>query len=350
MKTVINFFYIFSLFNCFSISAAVLTVSNNPQIPAQYSNAQEAYIAAQNGDELYLHPGGLEYQLHMNLNKKVNITGPGFFNNLQSTVFSRIKISFTNNFSSTTFDNIYIQGVCLTQISSFGSFQNEISDLTFFRCMIDAPSFSPVQNFSIIQSVVVTNSINNANIANSLVFVNSSNGFENNIFNNCNIIFNTTFSQFSGNTTYNNCIITHTGTNSNLIMTGFPVSPGFLFNRCIFYNYGNLPSFPHTNFDCLLENPIFIQDFSGTSINGNTSIQNILSYINGTDLRLQPNSPGINSGSDGSDIGITGGAFAFFNLKEQGLVRIPYIQNISVEHVPGQNNQLNIQFQATKRD
>jgi hypothetical protein len=71
--------FFFSFFVCSLVAnGTILTVSNNPQKPAQYSTIMDAVTASASGDTIYIHGSPNFYTGTNVVNKKLIFIGPGF--------------------------------------------------------------------------------------------------------------------------------------------------------------------------------------------------------------------------------------------------------------------------------
>ncbi len=126
MKTKQLFLVAFVLMNFFSY-AAVITVSNNPNSPGQYSDLQTAIDAAVAGDIIYVH-GSLVSYGSVTITKQLSLIGDGALPNksLQMpTTIDNITFGFTTNGSSNG-GNSSVTGCRIGTLSANG-FTNAIN-------------------------------------------------------------------------------------------------------------------------------------------------------------------------------------------------------------------------------
>jgi hypothetical protein len=331
--------------------ATVITVSNAPNSPAQFTDLQLAINAANNGDTIYV-SGSLVNYGQITVNKQLILIGTGFnpqkdlpfvsqlisidfqtgaegsvidgfiINNFGFLVPTCISFDFTAVYSSTCVNNIAvkkckIQGYNSTTALHVGGSNWHIENNVIDRIdIVNQPSVIIKNNLItgyIINSnqpfVVITNNlfidnpangcfgfINNAEISNNIFYGASPVGASTSVFNN-----NLTFNTVQNSLPYG----TNTGT-------------------------GNI-----TNLD-----PQF------------TSIQTVNYLFNVADnYILLPTSPGNNAGTDGTDIGPFGGFNPFPSSPIGGEPKIPQVKNMNINNTSlPLNGNLNINVKGKKQD
>jgi hypothetical protein len=364
------------LFN-FNLNAAVLTVSNNPQIPAQYSDAQAAYNAASDGDVLYLHGSAGQYFLAFGhqtdgvggtvTSKKVRVVGPGFNPTGQNTLPAYFHF-YVYPASETAMDNISIEGVyinnpCLIHNTDFNGQGNfAVNNLQLSRCIYNGTYLA--YNFDVFStglnpSVQIVQSLfGSANyyvslpkglsVFNCIVYAHAQ-SFTNAYIKNCTFYlpYNTcsvsSLAGFTG-TVVENCIF------KTATPDCYPGGVAFgsvatVYNNCLFDGAQSNFSADNAFNNCLFQiSPGFVDD---TDVDGTT----YPSFLNSIDLRLAAGSAALTAGAGNTAIGITGGPFPFTNPRTQGRTTLPQMNTltISATSVP-QNGSINVTFQAEKQD
>jgi hypothetical protein len=370
MKT--NFFLaVFTLTAFFfNSNAAVLTVSNNPQIPAQYTDAQIAYNAAVDGDVLYLHGTASIYYLTMGYqtdgipssitSKKVRVVGPGFNPTGQNNQTAKLYLNIYPS-SESAMDNISIEGIEITNVGIYNYDVNAtgnyaVNNLQFTRCYIlgsigyayDPISSSLNPSMNIVQSVIGSgNNLPNEGVSifNSLVF----RGYVANAYvknctmygSNCNLGFNSI-----ANSVFENCIFKTI--HPDCYPQGAALnSTSTVYNRCLFDFDQSTGSGDNSYNSCLFAtNPGFVDDaYTSGTLNA------IPDYFSQLDFRLATGSAALTAGAGSTPIGVTGGDFPFTNPKTQGSSTLPQMNTLTISSTSvQQNGSINVSFQAAKQD
>lgn len=344
MKT--SFLTIALLFVAIWCNAKVLTVSNNVNYPAMYDTFQAAHDAASYGDTLYVLGSDKSYG-DVDVKKKLTIIGSGYhYSNEKGfpTSFGYIKLTCLKD----QFDNIiancsgtFIQSINCTGINYDYINKISISDIDVSRCYIKyiEPSnnlYSSIFHQNIIyyfgrggvpiswsDCTVPTNLIIQNNIINTLGWINSpSVTVSNNLFIYTGINW-PAISMLSKVNFYNNVFYGLEVFSSGTTCT---------FQNCTFLNNITIGN-NNTNF---FENSCN-NSGSHNLINTDPLLLNVpkTKFDYSYDFRLKSNSPAINAGTDGTDIGITGGAFPWpknedGTLDFTGKSNIPLIVNMNI--------------------
>ncbi|GAA4345152.1 hypothetical protein [Flaviaesturariibacter amylovorans] len=321
-------------------SARVLTLSNNPQNPGQYSTFADAQTAAVAGDTIYVHGSSISYNT-INITKAITFIGPGHNPQKQAPLkaqFDHIGIGSSGikvigvlvNYFYTTANSLTNVTLSRNRIDYYlyfnntGSHNNWIIEGNVFGYLTTGANFSVGHNS--FWNFYFENNIFSGHLENN----SSSSSAYNIYFNNC------TFLNKSGgnaahavawkNATYNNCIFY--GKNPTPGSTG----SGNTFNNCISYN-ATSNVFPGTGSGNLVnQDPLF------TTYTGN-------GFVYTDNYTLQAGSPAKSYGLDGTDLGVHGGTYTW---NQNGLPKIPYISEFTIS-----NNQvsaggsLNINFKST---
>lgn len=351
-----------------NLSATVYTVSNDPTKPAQYTSATTALGVAAAGDTLYIYGSPNSYG-DLVINKSITIIGAGF--NTRKDIFYKTAFRFLD-IPVGTLSNVTVDGVVgdnfrlLPGLINFSNFtiRNSIfylgivgasggsaacgSTLTNWlieNCYVGEMSLagttacnpvSPVTNGMLVKNCVIA-TVGGGTHNNNITFTNcqfgvdvgGGNGFQRNVnctYNNC-IFFKYTFTQWSANVNnqFNNCL------------TFLTVSPSQNFDLNSWTGGGS-----GTANNCIInQNPLWVTTptlpmFVITPY----SSRNVWNPI------IQGGSPAANAGSDGTDIGLTGGLIPYNYLAEP---KIPVIRRFQlVNPVVPPNGTVSANVTATK--
>lgn len=332
-----NLFYSLASFmaTAFALQATVLTVSNSPEGGAQYSSLSAAYSAAAAGDTLYLEGTNISYTAPSRFDKPLTFIGSGHLttaNNYKRTIINRhatieirsgasnsnfLGIIFYRDLSMNGANNIYFSSCrfesYLTIYSGYSAF---ISRCAFSRdnaININAGGDLTLQN-SVLDGSIQDNNLSNTTIIDHCIFLTSAGNaalnidggtVKNSIFVNTKNIVD---ANASGISFLNNILVQDTTVPSSSGHTGS----------------GNL-----TNTD-----PLFVNYTSGQLFSGNHNYD------------VQAGSPAINAATDGTNIGVHGGALGFTETGEvqtTPYMRVLLINNTSV----APNGTIQVQVQAT---
>lgn len=312
--------------------------------PEFYTNINTAIDSASAGDTIYL-PGGI-FTINNSIVKPIHIIGVGhnpdstnatYYTYLTGTSYPSGSINLSIEASGGSLTGVYIPGQlflgnpngCVNDYSiwrcNIGSLESSVpyswgcapSNVSIYECItgIYLPGGS---DFIICNSIISLCIGNNNTIKNNIIFgaLNAqSASLNNSIFEN-NIFLGVPFVCYYSNTFYNNLF------NNNLFVEDltFPFQGT---NNLGIYNIVNQPLAS-----------IFI-NYAGNGFNYDDS------------YHLQPSCPGINAGSDGTDIGIYGGMFPW---KEGSLPPNPHIQYKQIQQSTDQNGNLNVNIKVAAQD
>lgn len=310
-------------------NATVYTVSNDPNNPAQYENYADAHVAASPGDTIYIYGSPIDYG-NLEIYKPLTIIGAGYNPENQyqyPTTFTKIYLNDEGSSSAS--------GTTLIGIKSSGGLnnQNMIDNISIFYCDLSIyvgvkegiyPTPMEANNWiirnNILRSIDAGVYAKNFIISNNIIpksidsFQDPSIIISNNLF--MNSYFGTALQYMRFSTFINN------------IFYGTSVSREYcLAEFCTFNN----------NLSYLGDFTEFIPGECNNT--GNNNLENIDPQFNSVasttfsfdyDYRLQDSSPCKNAGIDGTDIGITGGAYpwpqkADGTLNLTGMPPIPQI-------------------------
>lgn len=349
----------------FSGSATKLTVDPNGNAAGgTYSSFFNAVQAANSGDTIYIKASGWNSNSGAQVNKKLIIIGEGYGLDAAQSKYAVINgLNLNTGADSTEIYGVYANisvNNSLTNLVidrsdvslSFASnLSNTFSDVLIKNCVVRGLGLSLYYNNVTFQNLLISNCIFKSTSSLSL----PTNAGSTVLVTNCLFALNAGYFSFTGttsNTTFTNNIVIF---NSSSTVTTFPVNNNSISNN-IFYNVGagsvpNPVSGTNSGGNNLFAQPTFL---AGTfPMTGSWSNATFLNY---TDFELAPSSIGNNAGTDGTDIGIFGGAFSWpvgFDFasgrKYLLMPQIPFIESINVQNasVP-QNGTINVNVKARK--
>jgi hypothetical protein len=365
---------------CFSAKAAIIIVSNNPNVPGQYSNLQTAIDAAAPDDTLYVQGSVTSYG-DVTITKKLKIIGSGMLPNNTShlgtslgSIYYRVSADGTSSpsGSSITGCNIY---VLYLGFSNIGAVSYMVSNISIYRNRISAimnngyasaeTNYSGIHIFNNIIGTLSVDRLGGNSVVNNNIFINGvqSTGYidsgnwvlTNNFIGeritgcyNATVVNNIIYSSASN---YSNCDSNHYCN----------------FTKNLFYSYNNYTF--DSNF--LASNNNTFNTTYGTILNQNPSFVKYtindplysysISYPPGgpfVDFHLNNDSPGKNYGTDGTDIGIYGGTTPFVEgatldsrYRYFPMPAMPQMLDLTITNpsIPG-NSTLNVNFNAEKKN
>ncbi|MFZ4679581.1 MAG: hypothetical protein ACOYLP_05385 [Flavobacterium sp.] len=362
----------------FTSKAAIIIVSNNPNIPGQYTSLQTAIDAAAPDDTLYVQGSVTSYG-DVTITKKLKIVGSGMLpdntSHLGTTlgnIYYRVSADGTSSpsGSSITGCNIY---VLLLGFSNIGSVSYMVSNISIYRNRISAimnngyasaeTRYSGIHIFNNIIGTLNVDRLGGNSVVNNNIFVNGvqSTGF---IDSGNWVLVNNIIGGISG--CYNASVL------NNIIYSNYSNYSGFKycnFTKNLFYS-------PNYSYDSnFLANPNLNNTFNttfGNIFNQNPSFvkydiisDNIYSYSISSpssgpfvDFHLNNDSPGKNYGTDGTDIGIYGGTTPFVEgattdsrFRYFPMPAMPQMLDLTITNpsIPA-NSTLNVNFSAEKKN
>lgn len=332
--------------------ATVYTVNNNNPSPGQYSTLSSAQTAASSGDTLLV-SGSLTSYGNLAISKPLTIIGTGHH---PIGDFPNVSLlgDITFSGSSSTVHDVNLIGLCMNSITITVSNAKRIY---VARCRIDNyAAFSTDQdsvvfdgNYFIssgndfIKPSTLSLALNNITIKNN-VFNGVWNGLSpssggnnliasNNLFLAYAYIFYTACSDW----TFRNNIFYRADPNNVVTNSSFE-------NNIIYRAYGSNTTFPTTNGNTSSGNMATDPKFTNFPTMGGF-------YSYNYDFTLQSTSPAINAGTDGKDIGLTGGDGYF---QRYGIPNIPQVNQFSITSpsnatvVPGGTLQISVMSTITR--
>jgi len=340
--------------------AQVITVSNQPDSPGQFTNLQTAIDSANPGDTLYVHGSPNSYG-NITVDKRLTFIGPGFNPQGQFTSIANINsitldsIVPTSSGFGSRFIGLYISNIYKNTIGF-----HQIDNIIFERCRIASGN---------LVSYVCGN---NWVFKNCLFSWTQGGALNLGAYNN--IVISNNFFSFGTLNYTNYAAIVNSNKSSviinNNIFTGYFSGPSFdnVSNAQISNNifYGKWPSGATSS--------VYTNNLSYASAStqlppaGNSGLNNIVNqdplfvylpistftFNYSYDYHLQPASPGHNAGTDYTDIGIFGGAFPmppFGAFTITGHPRLPQVYFLHLQNnVISLNAPLGITVKARRFD
>lgn len=329
----------------FSLSAQSLIAVDHNGSSQYYTNLDVAITDAPNGANIYV-PGGV-FPINTSITKELHFYGVG--HDPDSTIATgRSQLIgaaiLLNGSSNSSFVGLYINGGI-----NFGyTTPQDISNVVISRCNLGGIYFVSNNlavhylNIIISENIISNSILGNASIEGPYIDI------ENTIVSN-NIIGNYV-QGFSFNCQFVNNIFLASYCNSFNFLKGCKIYNNMintaLVNSCGFNSFFNFSYCDFRNNLVQYEIPIG----SVNTFNGNITSQPYSSFfVNAPtaefsyqyDFNLQIQSPGINAGTDGTDIGIYGGAFPW---KEGSIPINPHIQTKTISSTtdPSGNLPVNI--------
>lgn len=329
------------LFAAQAIAQNLIAVQNG-NAPRFFQQVDDAIVNAVDGDTLYI-PGG-SWNLTQPINKRLHLIGVG--HHPDST-----KVTFPTKIGNSLYldsgaSNGSITGIDIrTPIIS----RTEVNYYILKRCRITGINITAnSSNFSFIENVIDGSvSINNV-VASDFSFFN-------------NIISGIFSVSYNGNLSCTNSIFKNNIFLYNSYCSwgscGFSFAGHFsLFENNVIINCMYLGGI----FNSTLRNNIFVEGISfenSTNVGSNNLIgqPQVSIFVNQSgntfdyshDYHLQPNSPGKNAGTDGTDIGIYGGIYPW---KEGSIPSNPHFQSIQIAPKTDNNGNLNVKIKVAAQE
>lgn len=350
MKNKLLFAFVLLLASAQFSYATIRTVSNNFNTPGQYSDLGTAINACNNGDTIYVHASSTQYSGSFNINKRITILGAGY--NGKSYQFSNLNSSIGNVYLGKNGAVSSASGTKLAGLKiAYLSINNDtMKDIVIERCQLNSTIYvGSTGNLNAPTNWTLTNNIltgqvyvggRNNLIANNFIYSIVSQGV--NTFTN-NIIMGSYGSTPLGtmvNTIFTNNIIYNYNATSIALTNANQVSNSFSSNITFGFTAG-LPGANNTGANNQTNvNPQYNRNF------GTWAGFDSIPYY---DWSLKVASTGHNAGTDGTDIGVYGGSYAFANL--DGVTQLPQVRQMTINNatVP-LNGNINVNVIGVKRD
>lgn len=352
----------------FFTNAAVITVSNNPNSPGQYTDLQTAIDAAAANDILYVHASATNYG-YVTINKKLTIIGGGVLPDKSLQLLTSIN-TITLGYNSTGTSNASgssISGCDVFAIYIYGYNSDGINygftNISIKRNRIHSLGSSAQltsTNYTIQNNIItsdlggfkLSNSVISNNIIGQIANLDSTVGGNTFLVSN-NIILNSIYDVQS-------CLIA----NNIFLTTSFSIIKFNTITKNMFYVAGSTDSFDQAVFETTQntfsgnlynQNPNFLSNEGVSVFDYNYSNPAIGPFVN---YNLTSTSPGKNYGTDGTDVGIHGGVAPYvqgnttdsrFRYFPQPAIPQMMEMNILNNSIT-QNGTLNVNFTAKKND
>lgn len=342
-----------------NVNATVRTVSNNPDIPAQYTNLQAAIDASAAGDTILVSGSATSYG-DVTIRKKLVLFGAGYNNPYgYNTIINSLYLVRQNasiGASGSRISGFYIQTYTYFQGSFTGGTPSEkkLENVVIERCRIYYSSWSQndvtyindtirnclVQSYYMqFTSATYTNVIIHNNIFDSYYLYGNSGANLASVFFRNNVVLDYSSNFFSsGGSRITNMVV-----ENSIFYDAEPQGCyGCTFNKNITYLNSNdvIPGADNSGSGNMIGiDPQFTYyPFEGGGF----------SYTH--DFTLKLTSPGIDAGTDNSDIGMTGGLMPFTpgaNPRIPQMTEVKFPDNASSVKTGGT---LNVSFKAKKQD
>ncbi len=353
-------FVICSLFLYLNVKSQVRTVSSNANTPGQYSNLQTAIDSAHVGDTIYVH-GSTNGYGNIKVNKKLTFIGPGYnpFSQFNLAAYiGSITLDYLVPLSSA--DGSRFIGLAITNIYKKQTEFYQINDIIFDRCRIS--------------STTTESYVSGDNwIFKNCLFYWTQGGYLNLSFYN-NIVISNNFFYFAPQSTSQVAISTSNKAsviiNNNIFTgsgSGFFTGPSFSsitsaqFSNNIFF--GKSPvgatSSVYTNNLSYACTPSLLPPAGNSGLgninNADPQFNNIpigtFTFDYSYDFHLKSTSAGHSAGTDGTDLGIFGGALPMPTNANviSGESKLPQIYYMNIQNnVIDQNTPINVTVKARK--
>lgn len=371
-------------FTHFSTYAAVIIVSNNPNVPGQFTSLQAAIDAATPDDTLYVQGSTTSYG-DVTITKKLSIIGSGMLpdntSHLGTTlgnVFYRVSADGTSSSSgsSITGCNIYVVYLCVTNVGN-NPYSTMVNNITVSRNRISAimsngyglayGSYNGIHIYNNIIGTLAVDRLGGNSVVNNNIFINGvqstgfldsgnwvlANNFVGEKISNC---YNATIVNniiYSAATNYNNNSSNHYSSFTKNLFYSYNF---YQFSGDFLNNSPNDNTFNTTYGNILNQNPSFVKYTISDPIYS-YSLSNPPSgpFV---DFHLNSDSPGKNYGTDGTDIGIYGGTTPFVEgatsdsrYRYFPMPAMPQMLDLTITNpsIPA-NGTLNVNFTAEKKN
>lgn len=343
-KIILILFIVLICCNWTSNAQNLIAVQNN-STPSFFTSLDSAIIHSQNGDTIYL-PGG-NFSLTTTIDKCLHIIGVG--HNPDSAIGCGRTIITGNLNLSQDASGGSLWGISLTGNGNIQviAANTMISNYTIKRCNFVSVGINGYCSSWIVIENVFYGMSSSSNGASNFIILNNfiqgtvcsgQYGISNSIIKNNIFTGLANFSYGSGcwplHATYStieNNIFTSNGNQHSLALCSFC----FVYNNLFVETLQSpLPSQYSNNIDGQNQSSIFIY-LTATA------------YYYTDDYHLQPTCPGKNAGTDGTDIGIYGGAFPW---KEGSIPFNPHIQYKTISGATDVNGNLNVNIKVAAQD
>lgn len=311
-------------------SAQNLIAVQNGGTPSFYQQVDDAITNAQNGDTIFI-PGGT-WNVSRQIDKELHFIGVGHHPDSTRATFATTLIGklllktaashgsitgvYLNDYISTDSEDVDYYSISRCHIKNGFYFNSTTSNFTILECVLEGiftaynTSFSAI-NFSFFNNIIGAGS-------GYIVFDNSI--YRNNIF------LQNPYSRYS--LFENNVFVLSNG----MWACENSTAKNNLFNNSFIHESGT--NVGYNNFQFYDLSTIFID-------------ANVYPFNYPNEYRLQPSSPGLNVGTDGTDIGIYGGIFPW---KEGSVPFNPHFKRFEVSPSTDANGNLNVNIKVAAQE
>lgn len=338
MKQIHSLFVFLILSASTSLAQGLICVQGDST--SKFTNSLDTALAiSQSGDFIYLPGGVITYNgTTIIINKKLTIIGCGY--NQDSSLATGITIITKPITFAPTSTGSLLTGVFY---NAPGNIYIQASNITIIRNSIDDITI----NVDSLNNILISENIFSGRVVSSrpLTVVTLSK----------NVVFSS-FGSFKNGTFINNIFLLKSSGGGNLLFS--PNVSNCTFKNNIFLHSTSNFGSPNNNY---FENNLFVGDSTSFSSVYNISINNIFSepianiFINGLgtnwtpsqNYHLKPGCRGVNTGNDGTDVGIYGSTFPF---KDGGFPFNPHYQSIDIPSNTDANGDLLIKIKVKAQD
>ncbi|HNY01867.1 MAG TPA: hypothetical protein PKG48_04730 [Bacteroidales bacterium] len=342
-------------FLSFSHSQSIIALDHATGGSEFFTRLDSAIAHATGSDYIYL-PGTTLMQIDdVVIDKPVHIIGAGI--NPDSSMATGITYLTGNITVVAGADNGSLQGIMLNGTLTFGtSHANQhVSSYYVSRCNLATLYLSYNGTDTTTSSFLFRENIIRGHVYG---------GFSNAVFRNN--IFEAQLNYFYGATFANNDFLWGSTRTINAFIRNSTFSNNIFKHYCVaYYGYSPLSSYNNNYYNNMFNGPLqFSSDYYGCIPDGNgigfisgnlENVQNALIYTSQSgytydihhNFHLAAGSPGINAGTDGTDIGIYGGSESF---KDGSLPVNPHIRFQSVAGSTSPNGMLNIHYKVAAQE
>ena len=332
MKTPTLCFLAFCASTC--LRATVLTVSNEPGYPAQHNNIADAIAAASPGDTLLITGSAATYGTAI-LDKPLTLIGAGY--NIAGAKTQLNGVFFADGSSGSKI-------IAMNAGQIYVDYGNSIGDILIERVQGSVAYFNgyPLDGLiiknSLIGSINMSGNWTNVLITNNLINAQVTGSTSPSV-----VIINNIF---ANNGSYSLNSLQYAVVSNNIFYGSAPSADNNGVENCAFNNnisFGTVDDdLPPTGSNVGAGNQVGVDPLFVNV----PDLQGLASY----DYHLQPGSPGINAGTDGTDIGIYGGSAPLVGVLD-GVARLPLVTSFDLLNTSiGEGGSLNVQVVGTKHD
>jgi len=322
--------------------ATVRIVNNNVNSPAQYTNLQTAIDASAVGDTVYIQGSQSNYG-SITINRRMVLIGAGYNTNMVSNIGSVNLDTNLTAIPAQPISGVRIVGCNIGGLSFTSGANGLVHNVILERNLIGSINIGGngwiIRNNTINSGTIYLNNFSNYVISNNVFAPGRINGgsssagiiVANNIF--LNDLSGNSLNQVSNATVINNIFWYPSSTTFNNVL-------GCVFNNNLVYGSSTitLPFTGNTGSNNLNStNPFFI----------NVPVTTTATSVPNYNFLFTAGSQAINAGTDGTNLGVTGGVYQMTTFN--GLAPIPLVTEFNINNpIVYPNQQLNVNFKAKK--